>query len=84
MKSLVRMLLLVAAAILLAGCAVGPKITADYDRNANFTAYRSFGFFQPLGTDRRLRIADTQTLKAAVRQEMESRGYTYAETAPTC
>jgi hypothetical protein len=81
MKSLVRMLLLVVAALVLAGCATGPTITADYDRSANFTAYRSFGFYQPLGTDQAgYESLITQTLKAAVRQEMESRGYTYAET----
>jgi len=81
MKSLVRLLLLVVAAIALAGCVTGPKITSDYDRNANFTAYRSFGFFQPLGTDQAgYESLITQTLKAAVRQEMETRGYTYAET----
>jgi hypothetical protein len=81
MKSLVRRLLLVVAATVLAGCAVGPKITSDYDRSANFAAYRSFGFFQPLGTDQAgYESLITQTLKSAVRQEMEARGYTYAET----
>ena len=55
------------AMIALAGCATGPKITADYDRSANFTAYRSFGFYQPLGTDQAgYESLVTQTLKAAV------------------
>lgn len=81
MKLLSRVLSLVAVAILLAGCASGPKVTADYDRSANFGSYRSFGFYDPLGTDQAgYETLITQTLKSSVRQEMESRGYTYAET----
>jgi hypothetical protein len=83
MKSLVLRIVLLAgvAATALAGCATGPKITADYDRSANFAAYRSFGFYQPLGTDQAgYESFITQTLKAAARQEMESRGYAYMET----
>jgi len=68
-------------AMLLVGCASGPKISADYDRGANFAAYRSFGFYQPLGTDQAgYESLVTQTLKSAVRQEMEARGYAHAET----
>lgn len=83
MKLLLRMLLAGMAAIVLAGCATGPKITADYDRTANFTAYHSFGFYQPLGTDQSgYESLITQTLKSAARQEMEARGYAYTETSP--
>lgn len=80
MKSFAR-ILLIGLALLLAACASGPKITSDYDRSANFAAYRSFGFYDPLGTDQAgYESLVTQTLKAAVRQQMEARGYTYAET----
>ncbi|TYT25946.1 DUF4136 domain-containing protein [Luteimonas viscosa] len=65
---------------LAAACASGPRITADYDRSADFTSYRSFGFPERLGTDQAgYESLVTQTLKDAVRQQMESRGYTYAE-----
>lgn len=81
MKLHVRVLAMLGVAVLLAGCASGPKITADYDRNADFAMYRSFGFYQPLGTDQAgYESLVTQTLKSAVRQEMEARGYAYAET----
>jgi hypothetical protein len=84
MKFLLRMLVLAAiGAILLAGCATGPKISADYDRSANFAAYRTFGFYQPLGTDQAgYESLITQTLKSAARREMEARGYIYTETSP--
>jgi hypothetical protein len=80
MKLLARMLLL-AVFVGVAGCASGPTITADYDRSANFASYRSFGFYSPLGTDRSgYQSLVTQTIKSAVRAELESRGYVYAET----
>lgn len=84
MKSLASTsLLVVIAAAALVGCATGPKISADYDRTVNFAAYRSFGFYQPLGTDQAgYESLITQTLKSAVRQEMEARGYAYTETGP--
>ena len=82
MKSLIKMLVLMAAAVVaMAGCATGPKITSDYDQSVNFASYKTFGFYQPLGTDQAgYESLITQTLKAAARQEMEARGYVYAET----
>ena len=80
-KHFVRRAILCMAAFVLAACATGPKITADYDRGANFSAYRTFGFFETLGTDAAgYESLITQTLKSATRREMESRGYTYVET----
>lgn len=81
MKSFSRIVLTAGLSLLLVACATGPKVTSDYDRSANFAAYRSFGFYEPLGTDQAgYESLITQTLKAAVRGEMEARGYTYAET----
>ncbi|TQM12117.1 uncharacterized protein DUF4136 [Pseudoxanthomonas sp. 3HH-4] len=70
--------LLVLAALILCACATGPKVSADYDRAADFSAYRTFGFFEPLGADTAgYETLVTQTLKSAARREMESRGYAY-------
>ena len=83
MQSLVRMMLLACIAAIAVGCATGPAVTADYDRNADFNAYRTFAFFEQLGTDAAgYESLVTQTLKSAVRREMEARGYTYAEADP--
>lgn len=81
MRSIIRCVLLVVVAIAIQACASTPRTTADYDRNADFGSYRTFGFFEPLGTD----VAGyeslvTQTLKSSTRRELESRGYAYAET----
>ena len=82
MNLLARTLFLVAIVTMaITGCATGPTVSADYDRNANFASYRSFGFYSPLGTDQAgYQSLITTTLKSAVRSEMESRGYVYAET----
>ena len=80
MKSLVRLLLL-SAVVFLSACASSPTIKSDYDHSANFASYRTFSFYEPLGTDSSgYSSLVTQTLKSAVRQELESRGYSYAET----
>lgn len=76
-----------AAAILVftvvAGCASGPTIRSDYDRSADFSSYETFGFASELGTDRAgYSTLITEHFRRAVRNEMESRGYTYAETNP--
>src|SRR6476659_11041614 len=65
------------------GCATGPTIESNYDHTANFGAYRTFGYFSPLGTDKTgYSSLVTQELKNATRREMEARGYAYSETAP--
>lgn len=82
MRTLIRVLTMTAT-LLIASCATSPveMTTADYDRSADFSAYRTFGFFEKLGTDTAgYESLVTQTLKSATRREMEARGYTYAET----
>jgi hypothetical protein len=40
------------ALLLTAGCASGPTIRSNVDPAADFNKFRTFGFFQPLSTDR--------------------------------
>lgn len=83
MISLTRKLLLLLIVAMATGCASSPVVTTDYDRNANFAAYRTFAFAQSLGTDTAgYETLVTHTLKAATRSQMEQRGYTYTETSP--
>jgi len=71
------------ALALLCGCASSPRISSDYDHSADFTHYRTFAFFDKLGTDDAgYESLVTQTLKASARREMEARGYVYAEGDP--
>ena len=76
----VRFAALVASAALLAGCASGPDVRADYDRAADFSKFRTYGFQAEPGTDpARFQSIGMQTLQAAAAREMETRGYTRSE-----
>lgn len=65
-----------AAAVLLAGCASTPAVRSDYDKNADFGRFRSFGFLDQGGDAKSLAM---QTLEAAATREMEARGYKPAD-----
>ena len=43
---------LIVVGALLQGCASGPEIRADANPEADFAQYRTFGFFDPLATDK--------------------------------
>lgn len=67
----------------LGGCAIAPDVRTDYDRSADFSAYKTFGFASPLGTDRGgYQSIVSQHLKAATQREMEARGMRLDATAP--
>ncbi len=71
------------ASVLMTACASAPDIRTDYNRSADFNAYRSFGFMKSPGTDRQgYESLTTQYLKSAVQREMTSRGYQYNVQAP--
>jgi hypothetical protein len=79
---LIAALLLVAFAAL-AGCASGPKIRSDYNKNTDFSAYRTFGFPAQTGTDRGgYSTLVSSYFKDAVKREMSVRGYTFAADNP--
>jgi len=69
------------ATLVLTGCASGPDIRADYDKAADFGAYRTYGFVAQAGTDTGdFRSLATQMLQNAAAREMEARGYRRAES----
>ena len=76
---LARWLMALCALALLAGCATGPRITAEADPRADFSRYRTFAFYTPLAVEKEgYSSPASERMKAAVRTQMESRGYTYA------
>ena len=70
-------------AISLASCSSGPRIITNSDPTVDWTQYRTFGFFQTLGTDRNTvrTIISTQLIESTKR-EMEAAGFTFAESNP--
>ena len=80
-RALQRLALL--SLLLLAGCATGPRISSDSDPQADFASYRSYGFYSPLAVEPKgYSTPSSNLMKAAVRREMEARGYVYDESAP--
>jgi hypothetical protein len=73
------------AALFAAGCATtgGPKTRIDYDRAADFSVYRTYGFPKETGTDRGgYSTLVTSYLKNAMSAQMEARGYKYSDDHP--
>ena len=73
------------AALFAAGCATtsGPKTRIDYDRSADFSVYRTYGFPKETGTDRGgYSTLVTSYLKSAMSAQMDARGYKYSEEHP--
>ena len=71
------------AAIAVSATAAGPQVRSDYDHSAKFSAYKTFAFVAPPGTEVDGYPAEiTQGIKAAVQREMESRGYRMADSHP--
>ncbi len=79
----VRLLLALAAAAVLAACAMGPRVRTDFDPQADFTQYRSYAFYEPLAMEQSGYTSFlTQRIKSAIRREMDARGYRFDETNP--
>jgi uncharacterized protein DUF4136 len=72
-----------AFAVLLAGCASGPRISSEADPEADFGSYRTFGFYAPLALEKEgYATPTTDRIKAAARAQMESRGYVFTADQP--
>ena len=72
-----------AALVLLAACATGPRITTEADPEADFSRYRTFGFYSPLAIEPHgYGSAATERMKDAARAQMESRGYVFTTDKP--
>ncbi len=82
-RYMLRLVLAASAALLLAACATGPRVTTDADPGADFSRYRSFAFYEPLALETRgYTTLLSARLKDEARRQMESRGYAYDEAAP--
>ena len=78
-----RILSLLCIFALAAGCASGPDIRINSAPDTNLSAYSTFGFPKQTGTDRGgYSTFVTDYFKAAVRDQMEQRGYRYVDENP--
>lgn len=83
LKSRTSWLLIAGLSTVLAACSSGPRITANSDPAADWSQYQTFGFFQPLQTDRgNVRSLTSTQLIASTTREMEARGLRRVESNP--
>ena len=80
---LIASVVLLSATLLLQACASGPRIITNSDPGADWSQYRTFGFFQPLSTDQgNVRsLISSQLIESATR-EMEMAGFTLDQSNP--
>ena len=67
--------------MLLSACASGPTIVANTNPAADFHAFETYNFMQPLGTDRSngVRTPFSSRLMASMDREMAARGLTKSD-----
>ena len=79
-KRFSRLVLTAAVATLLASCASKPTIESDYDPTIDFSQYRTYGFFNPMGIENpNYSSIYGAIFRDAIGKEMESRGYTRSD-----
>lgn len=72
----IRIITLMASCMLLAACSSGVQVRSDSSPAANFPAFRTYGFFQPMGIEGGYNSpVFGEHFRAAISLEMESRGY---------
>jgi hypothetical protein len=82
-RSFRNLMLAGAAALALGACATtsGPTVRIDADPTANMASYGTYSFFEPFGTDRSGAATPLgNTVKQALRREMDIRGLRYVES----
>jgi len=71
---------LAVAALLIAGCASKPTIKTDYDHTIDFSQYKTYAFFNPMGIENpNYSSIYGSIFRDAISKEMESRGYTKSD-----
>ena len=68
--------------LLLTACASGPTINANTNPGTDFSAFKTYNFFQPLGTDRAggVRTPLSSRLISSMNRELISRGMSLSDS----
>lgn len=66
--------------IVLAACASGPTIQSDFDPSIDFSQYKTYGFFNPMGIEGpNYSSIYGAIFRDAIGQEMDARGYVLSD-----
>ena len=78
-----RVLIVASAALFMAACSSGPRIITNSDPSADWSQFRTFGFFRPLSTDRgTVRSIVSEQLIESTTREMEKAGFVRSDSKP--
>lgn len=78
MKKLLQNLSLLAVFIVATSCS-SVKVATDYDKNANFSEYKSFAFYKPGIDQAEINDIDKRRLLRAIETELLAKGYIKSE-----
>ncbi|MDX2428070.1 MAG: DUF4136 domain-containing protein [Xanthomonadales bacterium] len=79
-KNALKLILLTCIAALISSCASKPKIVTDYDHSVDFSQYKTYAFFNPMGIENpNYSSIYGSIFRDAISKEMESRGYTRSD-----
>lgn len=71
-----RYTIFAAVLMFLTACSSGPKIESDYDHTIDFSQYKTYGFFSPMGIENpNYSSIYGSIFRDAISKEMNSRGY---------
>ena len=75
-KKFSQIVMLAVSVLLLASCASKPNIVSDYDHTIDFSQYKTYAFFNPMGIENpNYSSIYGSIFRSAISKEMESRGY---------
>jgi hypothetical protein len=75
-RNFARLVLLTGIAMLLTACASKPTIESDYDHTIDFSKYRTYAFYNPMGIENpNYSSIYGSIFRDAISKEMNSRGY---------
>jgi hypothetical protein len=80
-KIATNFLLLVLTTTIIVSCGPTVKVTSDYDRSANFSAYKTFSVYH-LATTLNVNELNAERIWNSIRNEMIKKGYTESNKNP--
>jgi len=63
-------------------CSPSLKVSSDYDRNVDFSKYKTFALYNPDSVSKHISPLNEQRILSAIKNEMVRKGYQEATSAP--
>jgi len=80
MKRVFKIAVTIISVMLITSCASGPTIKSDYDRSVDFSNYKTYGYFSPMGIENpNYSSLLGQMFRDAIDAQMQPRGYVLSD-----